>query len=233
VKRLTLIVLAVVLMVPACGGGSPEADLAEEACTELEGMEFLAANTAMIGYIDRLAELRTDEEMPSGEEAVQDPAALQELTFFSELKERCPTLAETLEAGPTRSELEEIAAGLITAHRELEDFMFQVEGGLTYGDLMAGWPQTSARVSRGLADFNDSVDRLPGGLPADDLIDLVSYALTVATLHDDWAEVHDAVTGYIRDDEPESAISRAFSSVMDSVDRADEAKDVALKPGEG
>lgn len=222
-------ILAMAVLISGCG--SATADLAEDACTDLAGDDFLDANSGLVDYIDELRELEPEASIPEGEEAVQEPEALRESEFWNELSESCPDLSSTLEAGPSRSELEAIAEGITDAEEAIEDFQFQVEGGLTYGGLLDSWPATSALAARGLDDFNDSADSLPAGLPSDDLTDLLAYSLAVASWHDEWAAVHDAVRQYIREDGAESAISDAYSAALDVQQRVETARDDALTPG--
>lgn len=221
----------VVLGLLLAGCGSATADLAQEACTDLSGMEFLDANSGLVAYIDDLRELEPDVSIPEGEEAVQDPEALQETEFWTELVESCPELSSTLEAGPSRQELESIAEGLEKAERAIEDFQFQVDGGLTYGGILESWPATSALAARGLTDFNDSAESLPSGLPGDDLVDLLGYSVAVAAWHDEWASVAEAVRQYIREDGSESAVSTAYLDALAAQDNVDSAREKALTPG--
>ena len=227
IRVATIFVIAVLIS----GCGSATADLAQDACTDLAGDNFLDANSGLVDYIDELRGLDPEASIPEGEEAVQEPEALRETEFWNELTESCPELSSILEAGPSRAELEAIAEGVTDAERAIEDFQFQVEGGLTYGGILDSWPATSALAARGLNDFNDSADSLPAGLPSDDLTDLLAYSLAVASWHDEWAAVHDAVRQYIREDGSESAVADAYSAALDVQQRVETARDDALTPG--
>lgn len=219
------------LVLTACG--SPVGDLAAEACADLSGESFFDANTGLVDYVDQLRRLDPDVSIPAGDEAVQDPAELRESEFWIALDGECPSLVETLEGGPTRSELEEIASGIVDAFRAVEDFEFQVDGGLTYGGLLESWPATSAAAARGVIDFTSSVDRLPVGLPAADRVGLIGFGIAVAEYHDAWSEVHEAVRIYIREDGPELAISETYSAAIEAGMWAKDAEDIALTPGPG
>lgn len=232
VSRIKLLLgVAGLLLLAACS--NPAADIAGEACDELGGEEFLAANSGLVAFIDRLREAEPDSSVPEGDDAVKELATIRETEFWAELADQCPALTETLEAGPSRAELEAIVQGVTDAQRAIEDFQFQVEGGLTYGGVLDEWPAVSASAVRGVRDFQDSIDSLPSGLPSDDLTDLLAFSLAVANMHDEWAAVHDAVGTYIRDDGSESAISSAYSEAIDASDKAADERDKALTPGSG
>lgn len=129
-------------------------------------------------------------------------------------------------SGANAEELADEVAPLVEGHDALRDFMFQIEGGLTYGDLLAEWPTTSATVRRSLDDFDiESSDD-------SNSCDATVYSLGIALAHDEMSGIHDAVGGYIRDDEPEWKIGTAFESAEVAMEALSAMRDDALAPGD-
>ncbi len=117
----------------------------------------------------------------------------------------------------------------MTAHEALENFELQIDAGLTYGDMMADWPAVSATVIANLDVIDVIFDE---DFPESEITDSLAYSLGIARAHDAWAETVDAVRGFIRDDESESAITTKYSAADRSMNGLDDLQDAALSPGD-
>lgn len=134
--------------------------------------------------------------------------------------------------GTSAEDLEEILTPAVEAHDLLEDFQRQIEGGLTYGEVLSTWPHVSADVRGLVDDITDDLESLED-LGEADLEDLSNYVETIAVSHDSWSEVHAAVGAHIRDDAPEATISQRFDSAIRVTESLDAKRAIALNPGVG
>jgi hypothetical protein len=134
--------------------------------------------------------------------------------------------------GTSAQDLEALLVPAVEAQDLLEDFQRQVEGGLTYGDVLEQWPQVSADVRGLIDDITDELETL-ADLSEADLEDLTNYVQVIAASHDSWSHVHSSVGDFIRDDAPESDISTRLNSAIRVTETLDAARAVAINPGQG
>lgn len=128
----------------------------------------------------------------------------------------------------TSDELGAAVEPLTSAHDELQDFRLRIESGLTYGDILEGWPDVSASARGAIERFD-----IPENLPEADQLEIFAYAESLAVAHDQMLRVVEAVREYIRDDRPEENIASEFEGLPRVLDRLEDARDQALNPGEG
>ena len=128
-------------------------------------------------------------------------------------------------SGLSEDELAATLAPLTDAHESLEDWQFQIEAGLNYGDTLSGWPEVSADVRGNLGV--ESLAELD-----DEFCDASLYLIGLASLHDQWSEVVDAIRSYIADDEDEALIAAKYQQIDSISSRANELKANALRPGQ-
>jgi hypothetical protein len=128
--------------------------------------------------------------------------------------------------GLSEEEVAEYMEPLTAAHDELLNWQFRVEGGLTYGDIISDWPDTSAAV-RGDLDRFDA-----GDVPESEQCDAGVYALSIALAHDGWGQVRQSIRDYIYEDGPEDAVGDELEDTMLLMDVTESAREKALRPGD-
>lgn len=124
--------------------------------------------------------------------------------------------------GPGAEEVDAVVSPIEDVVDELEDFLFKIEGGLTYGDVRSEWPVVTASVRRQINDLDD----LDFTILSEDQADAAMRAVTAAAgAHDLFGLMAQAVGDYIQQEGDEAVISRNLDDAIRRLDAARDALD--------